>query len=73
MKKSSDIYIGDLVLLSTQYLKLKDKPGRLHPVSVGPFQVIQEIRKNAMKLGLPAPISVHPVFNISLLKKCYRD
>ena len=73
MKKSSDIYIGDLVLLSTQYLKLKDKPGRLHPVSVGPFQVIQDFKKNAIKPDLPAPISIHPVFNISLLKKCDRD
>ena len=56
-----------------KHLQLKEKPGKLHPIFVGPFQVIQEIVKNAMKLDLPASTSLHPVFNVSLLKKYYRD
>ena len=56
-----------------KYLRLKDKPGKLQPIFVGHFQVIQEIKRNAMKLDLPASISIHPVFNITLLKKYYRD
>ena len=61
------------MLLFINHLKLKDKLGKLDPIFVGPFQVIQEIGKDAMKLDLPASISVHPVFNISLLKKSYKD
>ena len=35
--------------------------------------MIQEIRRNAVKLDLLASISVHPVFNVSLLRKYYGD
>ena len=35
--------------------------------------MIQEIGRNAAKLDLPASMSVHPVFNISLLRKYYGD
>ena len=73
MRRSSDIHIGDKVLLSTKHLQLKDKPGKLHPIFVGPFRVIQEIERNAAKLGLPASMSVHPVFSVSLVRKYYRD
>ena len=73
VRRSLDIHIGNYVLLSTKHLQLKDKPGKLHPIFVGPFQVIQEIKRNAMKLGLPDSISVHPVFNVWLFKKYYRD
>ena len=73
MRRSLDIHIGDKVLLSTKHLQLKDKPGKLHPIFVGPFRVIQEIRRNAAKLDLPASMSIHPVFNVSLLRKYYGD
>ena len=33
----------------------------------------QEIRRNTEKLDLLASISVHPVFNVSLLRKHCRD
>ena len=73
VRRSSDIHIGDKVLLSTKHLQLKNKPGKLCPIFVGPFRVIQEIRRNAAKLALPASMSIYPVFNISLLRKYYRD
>ena len=56
-----------------KHLQLKDKPGKLRPIFLGPFWVIQEIKRNAIKLDLPASMSVHPVFNVSLLKKYYGD
>ena len=68
-----DIHIGDKVLLSMKHLQLKDKPGKLHPIFIGPFRVIQEIGSTAAKLDLPASMSVHPVFNVSLLRKYYGD
>ena len=73
MRRSSDIHVGDKVLLSTKHLQFKDKPGKLHPIFVGPFRVIQEIRRNAAKLDLPASMSIHPVFNVLLLRKYYGD
>ena len=73
MRRSSDIHIGDQVLLSMKHLQLKDKPGKLCPIFIGPFWVMQEIKRNAMKLDLPASISVHPVFNVSFFKKYYKD
>ena len=35
--------------------------------------MIQEIGRNAAKLDLPASMSVHPVFNVLLLRKYYGD
>ena len=32
VRRSSDIYIGDQVLLSTKHLRLKDKLGKLYPI-----------------------------------------
>ena len=69
MRRTPDVHVGDYVLLSTKRMQLKDKPGKLYPIFVGPFQITQEIRSNTMKLDLPAFISVHPVFNVCLLKK----
>ena len=65
--------MGDLVLLSTKHLQLKDKPGKLCPIFVGPFRVFQEIGRNAIKLDLLASMAINPEFNISLLKKYYGD
>ena len=73
VKRALDIHVGDKVLLSTKHLQLKDKPGKLHPIFIGLFRVIQEIRRNAVKLDLPVSMSVHPVFNVSLLRKYYGD
>ena len=73
MERSSDIHVGNYVLLSMKHLQIKDKPGKLHPIFIGPFQVSQEIGRNTMKLDLQASMSVHPVFTVSLLKNYYVD
>ena len=61
------------MLLSTKHLQLKDKPGKLSAIFEGPFLVTQEIQRNTMKLDSPASMSVYPTFNVSLLKKYFKD
>ena len=64
---------GDLVLLSTGHLKLKGDLGKQKPKFVGPFHVEALVGANAVRLDLPNSMSVHPVFNIFLLKHYQGD
>ena len=36
---------------------------------LGPFKVLQMVRRNGAKLELPPGMKVHPVFNVALLKR----
>ena len=60
--------VGDLVLLSTRNLKMKDTPAKLQKRFVGPFQVIETIGQQAYRLSLPEDWKIHPVFHVSLLR-----
>ena len=41
---------------------------------MGPYKILQRICKVAYELKLPSELaSVHPVFHVSMLKKCIGD
>ena len=47
------------------------KKVKLIPRYVGPYKILKRIDKVAYELELPVELAaVHPVFHISLLKKC---
>ena len=50
------------------------KKGKLSPRYVGPYNILKRIGKVTYELELPTKLAaVHPVFHISLLKKCLGD
>ncbi|WMV38014.1 hypothetical protein MTR67_031399 [Solanum verrucosum] len=50
------------------------KKGKLNPRYVGHYKILKRIGKVAFELELPTELAaVHPVFHISLLKKCVGD
>ncbi|GJX59356.1 hypothetical protein Tco_0290746 [Tanacetum coccineum] len=50
------------------------KPGKLNPLYIGPFKILEWICPVAYKLELPEELSnVHSTFHISNLKKCISD
>ena len=58
-------------MLSTRNLPLR-LPGstKLKPLWVGPYQIVETVGANAVKLALPPALaSLHPVFNIALVKR----
>ncbi|KAK4729690.1 hypothetical protein R3W88_022678 [Solanum pinnatisectum] len=50
------------------------KKGKLSYRYVGPFQILRRVGKVAYELYLPNELaSVHPIFHVSMLKKCIGD
>ncbi|GJS98598.1 hypothetical protein Tco_0819768, partial [Tanacetum coccineum] len=50
------------------------KRGKLNPIYVGHFKVLEKVGAIAYKLELPQELSrVHNTFHVSNLKKCYAD
>ena len=50
------------------------KKGKLSPRYIGPYRIIRRIGRVAYELDLPAELeAVHPVFHISMLRRCIGD
>ena len=50
------------------------KKGKLSPHYVGPYKILQKVGKVDHELKLPSEFaSVHPLFGVSMLKKCIGD
>ncbi|GJX02166.1 putative reverse transcriptase domain-containing protein [Tanacetum coccineum] len=75
--KLMEFQIGDRVMLEFSPWKGVvhfGKHGKLNPIYVGPFKVLEKVGVVAYNLELPQELSrVHNAFHISNLKKCYAD
>ncbi|GJS07285.1 putative reverse transcriptase domain-containing protein [Tanacetum coccineum] len=76
-RKSMEFQVGDRVMLKVSPWKgvvRFGKWGKLNPIYVGPFKVLEKVRAISYKLELPQERSrVHNMFHVSNLKKCYAD
>ena len=67
--------VGDMVLLSTRDLKwqmIGRRTDKLTERFVGPYRVKGIVSSNAIELDLPSSVRIHPVVNISRIRR-YRD
>nr|GEX24921.1 putative reverse transcriptase domain-containing protein [Tanacetum cinerariifolium] len=75
--KPMKFQVGDEVMLKVSPWKGVvhfGKRGKLNPMYVGPFKVLERVRDVAYKLELPEELSrVHNTFHVSNLKKCHAD
>jgi len=74
-RKRSDVEeykVGDLVMLSTKDLKYQMVGKRTEKLTerfVGPYKIKEIISLNAVKLELPSTVKIHPVVNISRVRR----
>jgi len=74
-KKRSDVdeyRVGDLVMLSTKDLKYQmvgRRTGKLTERFVGPYRVKKIVSSNAIELELLSTVKIHPVVNVSRVRK----
>ncbi|GJT96771.1 putative reverse transcriptase domain-containing protein [Tanacetum coccineum] len=75
--KPMEFQVGDKVMLKVLPWKGVvhfGKRGKLNPIYVGPFKVLEKVGAVAYKLELPQELSrVHNTFHVSNSKKCYAD
>ena len=74
-RRVEEYQVDDKVLLSTAHLKLQGEAKRARKFTeryIGPYRVKRVVNKNAYELELPPQLRIHPVVNVSILKR-YRD
>ncbi|KAH0754464.1 hypothetical protein KY290_024734 [Solanum tuberosum] len=76
-RRALEFRVGDWVYLKVSPMKgvvRFGKKGKLSPRYVGPYKVMRRIGKVAYELELPSEMNlVHPVFHVSMLRKCVGD
>ncbi|GJQ99160.1 putative reverse transcriptase domain-containing protein [Tanacetum coccineum] len=76
-RKTMEFQVGDRVMLKVSPWKgvvRFGKQGKLNPIYVAPFKVLEKVGTVDYKLELPQELSrVHNIFHVSNLKKCYAD
>ena len=76
-RKDMEFLEGDKVYLKISPMKRVVrfvKEGKLSPRYVGPYEILKRVGKVAYELKLPNEFaSIHPVFHVSMLKKCIGD
>ncbi|MCF8701880.1 hypothetical protein L3054_10855 [Corynebacterium sp. MC-10] len=76
-RRPLEFQIGDWVFLKVSPMKgvmRFGKRGKLSPRYVGPYQIVRRIGKVAYELDLPTAMEgIHPVFHVSMLRKCIGD
>nr|GEX79085.1 putative reverse transcriptase domain-containing protein [Tanacetum cinerariifolium] len=76
-RKPMEFQIGDRVMLKVSPWKgilCFGKQGKLNPIYVGTYKVLDKVRTVAYMLELPQELSrVHNTFHVSSLKKCHAD
>jgi hypothetical protein len=61
--------VGNLVMLSSKNIALKQPSRKLVDKFLGPFKVLQRVGQNAYRLKLPQRYrSISPTFHVSLLE-----
>ncbi|XP_075109042.1 uncharacterized protein LOC142180845 [Nicotiana tabacum] len=69
--------IGDKVFLRVSPMKgvmRFGKRGKLSPRFIGPYEILDRVGVVAYRLALPPELSfIHPVFHVSMLRKCISD
>jgi len=64
--------VGDLVMLSTKDLKyqmVRRRTEKLTERFVGPYKIKKIVSLNAVKLELPSTVKIHPVVNVSRIRR----
>ncbi|WMV37720.1 hypothetical protein MTR67_031105 [Solanum verrucosum] len=76
-KRDLEFEVGDWVYLKISPMKSVMrfcKKEKLRPRYVGPYEILKRVEKVSYELKLPIEFApVHPVFHISMLKKCIGD
>ena len=76
-RRDLEFQVDDWVFLKVSPMKgvmRFGKKGKLSPRYIGPYRIIRKVGQVAYELDLPTELElVHPVFHVSMLRKCVGD